>query len=30
MWVLVGFLLAAAIGLVAVLAVDRRGSAHER
>ena len=28
MWVLVGFLLAAAIGLVAVLAVDRRGSAR--
>jgi hypothetical protein len=28
MWVLVGFLVAAAIGLVAVLAMDRRGSAH--
>ena len=28
MWVLVGFVLAAAIGLVAVLAVDRPGSAR--
>jgi hypothetical protein len=28
MWVLVGFLLAAAVGLVAVLAVERRGSAR--